>query len=358
MNQNKYNFLEKALIFLAIIFKYLIGYGVNTYILYSILMVLTILTGVDIYNKKLNRKELGKIVIFGFIALFFVVFYADANFFISFILALLIYNKNNDGFVKIFFWCSVISYTLTIAMYYLGILESNNLIRNDSLNNVNIRYSLGFNHPNEVFLYFLPIALSGYLIYGEKRFYFITLIISSTALYKMSLCRTGYAIIYLLVILHIARKFLKKNIIKRMLPFCFIIFTIISIYIAITYGDSTSNAVSTFFSGRPFYWNKYIKNGTIISMFGKNRISGYNLDNFYIYILVELGMIGYFIYGYIYIASLKRLSLSVRYTVVLLVFLIYGLTEANVIIGSIQFVFAIQLMTLIAEKNKVKKELT
>ena len=103
---------------------------------------------------------------------------------------------------------------------------------------------------------------------------------------------------------------------------------------------------------RPYYWKLYLNNGTMFSIFGNNFIKKWYLDNFYIYILVDYGIIGYIIYAIIYYNSLKKLKNDDKLTLIIFVFLIYGIFETNVIIGSIQFAFAIQIKSLIENKRE------
>jgi len=79
------------------------------------------------------------------------------------------------------------------------------------------------------------------------------------------------------------------------------------------------------------------------------------LDNFYLYLLVELGIVGYIIYSYIYYKSTSLMN-NKNYNIILICFLIYGLFETNVIIGSIQFIFPIQMKYLIENNKKSEME--
>lgn len=352
----KYNAFENLLVFLAILFKYLIVYGISKNFLYIYLAILSLLVCIDIYTKKMKKIEMIKVIGLFIISLLFIVIYSDANFYISFMLALVCIKKDNENFIKSFFISSVIMYLTTMFLYSFGLLKEHDLIRISDSGLISKRYSLGFSHPNEVFLFFLPIALSGYFIYGKKKIFYIILLISSTILYKLSYCRTGYILIYVLMILaFLFNRFYKKESIEKIAPYMIFICTIASIAIAVVYGNDLKNSVCKFLSGRPYYWNDYIERGKLISIFGKNRIGGYNLDNFYIYMLVELGALGYVIYSYIYYTSLKLLKFDHRYVVILMIFFLYGITETNVIVGSIQFIFAIQLTVIIEHKGLLVK---
>ena len=182
--------LDIIIIFLGILFKYLLCYGINQTILYALLALICFITLINIYNLKVKKKELLKIMLFLIISIFFVILKRDVNFLISFLFSIIIIRKNDKSFIKVFFFSSLILFTLTIFLSWVGILESNNLVRYKK-EIITIRYSLGFEHPNTVFLYFLPLALGGYYLYNNKVSYYILLILSSSILYNLCDSRTG-----------------------------------------------------------------------------------------------------------------------------------------------------------------------
>ena len=94
----------------------------------------------------------------------------------------------------------------------------------------------------------------------------------------------------------------------------------------------------------------------MFSILGKGINSQYIMDNFYLFLFIELGLIGYLIYFIIYYKSLKILKYDSKLLIVILLFYIYGLTETNVIIGSIQFAFAIQIKSIIINNKKLNKD--
>lgn len=357
IKDSKFNIVEIALVFLAIMFKYLINIHVARRYLYVFLIVIIFFTVVLFFHKRMSRNQLFRGFILFLVALYFTVFYDDANFLISFILAVLCINKKEDSFIKVFFFSSLILYSTTILFNIFGIIKSNDMYR-VAENGYKIRYSLGFTHPNEVFLYLLPIVLTGYYLYGKQKKFMIITFIVSLILYNLSYCRTGFAVVIILLILDfLTRKKKEFKYIKKIVPFIFILFTAFSIFLAFRYGNNLTNDISSALNGRPYYWNYYIQHNTLFSLFGNNKVEGYFLDNFYIYMLVQLGLVGYFIYLFIYYKSLSIMNFSKRYSIIILIFLIYGLFEANVIIGSIQFLFAIQLKEIITNGGRNAKSI-
>lgn len=353
IEDNRMNFIEKIIIFLEIFFKYLITYGVSDIFLCLYLIILITIVLVDLYKRKMYVSELKNILIFGLIACYFIIFYFEQNFLISFLLAIVCLNRNDKDFLKNFFYSSIICFVFTLILNLMGILEVDNIIRN--VNGVIIaRYTLGFRHPNEVFLFFLPIVLSGFCLFSDKKMFYILTIISASLLYKFTDSRTGFYVVIIFLIFVLFRKIFTKKLIKKAIPVLFLILTIFSIFLAMFYGENRNNKISRILSGRPYYWNYYVENETLITPFGNNIVEEQVIDNFYIYLLVQLGLVGYIIYFIIYYVSLKNLNYDYKYLIVATIFLIYGLFEANTIIGSIQFLFAIQLKSIIKNKNRSK----
>ena len=345
------NQLEIFIIFLAILFKYLLNAGISQNYLYILIAIMMFLTLMSLYYKKMTKNQLLKCSIFLIISAYFVVVNKDVNFLISFLLALVCFEKDERQFIKTFLLSSIILYLVTIILGCTNVLESHNLYRTTD-DGIKIRYSLGFVHPNSVFLFFLPIAFAGYYLYGERLLYKIILLVSSVILFILSDCRTGFAIIILLLVLDALIKERGALKIKNVLPYLFIIFTIVSVFIAVKCGDDLDNVITNALSDRPYYWKKYIDNGLMFTLVGNQEIKQYFIDNFYILLLVGYGVIGYLIYMYSYYKSLKIMKPDKRITLITLLFIIYGLFESNVIIGSIQFVFALQLKELITYSKK------
>lgn len=345
--------LEIIIIILGILFKYLLGYGIGQNILYLLLLIISILTFLYVLHLNLYEKEWKSIIFFLIISLFFIITQMDVNFYLSVIFTCVIFKKDDKSFIKVFLITSICLFLSTILLNSIGILESNNLVRYKE-DEMIIRYSLGFEHPNSVFLYFLPIALCSYYIFYNKKIYYVILIIVSSILYGLSDCRTGYICILLIPLFHlfISNKLLNKNIFKFIIKNSILIFTFITIIISIKYGYDQLNTVSSLLSGRPYYLNYYIENKKIFTLFGGNFIEDYVIDNFYLYMLVQLGLFGIYVFYKIYKDGMKYLLTDKKYVVILLVFCIYGLLETNVIIGSINFLFPILIKIIIENYGK------
>lgn len=351
----KFNVAEGIIIFLSILLKYLIIHETEESIIYIYLVLVILFTFGIIFQKKFQVKEFLKIIFFLGLSLYFVIMYKDVNLFISVLMAVICLNRRNDDFIKIFLVSSLILYTGNILLNLIGIIPSQNMVRNTTTG-VIVRYDLGFGHPNQVFLFLLPIIFSGYYLYNNKKSFYVISLIISIIFYKLSYCRTGMMCILFLLFagwFQTYKGFFKKN---KMLKYIFLIFTLSSLFIAVQCGNDVQNPLNKVLSNRPYCWNWYNKNNLMFSLFGHNFNPKVTIDNFYIYILVDYGIVGYIIYFLVYNFSIKKIKSDYKLCLILLIFLMYGLFETNVIIGSIQFVFAIQIKSLIQASNQEYEE--
>ena len=117
---------------------------------------------------KLKRNEFMKISIFIVIALFSTVVVGELDILIITVMAITFLRYDTKSFLKKFLLSSIICYLTVLVLYILGFASNNGLLRIEN-NDVIQRNSLGFSHVNQTFLYFMPILLSSYLLYSEKR---------------------------------------------------------------------------------------------------------------------------------------------------------------------------------------------
>ena len=120
------NLVEKLLIFFIILFKYLITYGVSKKFLSVYLFILIVVALVDLFRKKVYLKEIKSILIFGIISIYFVLFYFEQNFVISFILALICLRRNDREFIKIFFISSTACFLFSLLLDSINVTNSGN----------------------------------------------------------------------------------------------------------------------------------------------------------------------------------------------------------------------------------------
>lgn len=303
-------------------------------------------------KKKWDFKKLKEVFIWGIITTFVTVIAKDVNFLFPYMIAINFLDDNYSDMIKYFAISSLIMYILTLLGCFFGFFDEIQYFRKDK-----IRYSLGFYNPNSVFLNWIPVVLGMYYVIKNKYVYVSISFILSTILFFLTDCRIGYGcvIIFLVYILLNNFKIVKRILSCKIFKYLFIIFFILSILLALLYGNNYDNFVNKLFSNRLVYWNYHICDVPFFSFFGNSmRDYLYTVDNTYLVIFKECGLFVFLIYFYIMLKSYELLSFDEKF--IMIVFLIYGMFESNAMIGSINFLLPIQLIKLINFKLN-KKEL-
>ncbi len=341
MKKNSFD-IKTVIIFICVLLKYLIEYKINSYILYSAVLVILFFQLLRTIKSMKGRKKIVKAFIFCILSIISVLIYKDVNLLITFVLALNLLNCDIREFIKKFMISSSIMYITTIFLYFLGILKDNYLIR-IATNGYILRHSLGFTHPNSVFMFYIPIVLCAYLLDNNKKRFYLIFMIFSLILYKLSLSRTGiYCIVFLLILDFFKDKFNYKKIIGW-LP---LLFFGASYFVAIKFGISKNNNINILLSNRPYLWNRIIQNVNMFTLFGSNALSDLYLDNFYLAMVYRCGMYLTILYYFMLIFGVSKINNS-KIHIAILIFMVYGLAESNTLIGSINFTLAFLLYSII-----------
>ena len=357
---NKKSVLLFLLVFLAILFKYLsmwsyliVGEFKTSLPLFLVIIALFLIL---ISNLKVLKKNFKKMLLLGIGGVIITVMTSSIDYAIACLFAI-VFSISKDGdkkFVKYFFISSIILFILTILMSVMGILPENNSIRRVDGETL-VRANLGFTGMNTVFLCFLPIVLSFFILY-EKKFekkkllvIIITFLISYV-LYKATLCRTGfYCSLIMLLLFFFVDNIHNSKIISVLVKYSYIILLIISIGIAIIYGSTYENSVNMILTGRPYYWNYYISNYQL-SLTGIDILNTMPLDNAYLTYLYDYGIICFILFAYITFISQKSISKNKYILLAFLVFAIYGIFENN-FIYHYNFMLTLQMIYIIGIKD-------
>ena len=357
---NKKSVLLFLLVFLAILFKYLSMWSYlilgNFKTSLPLFLVIIALFFVLISNLKVLKKNFKKMLLLGIGGVIITVMTSSIDYAIACLFAI-VFSISKDGdkkFVKYFFISSIILFILTILMSVMGILPENNSIRRVDGETL-VRANLGFTGMNTVFLCFLPIVLSFFILY-EKKFekkkllvIIITFLISYV-LYKATLCRTGfYCSLIMLLLFFFVDKINNSKIVSVFVKYSYIILLIISIGIAIIYGNTYENSVNMILTGRPYYWNYYISNYQL-SLTGIDILNTMPLDNAYLTYLYDYGIICFILFAYITFISQKSISKNKYILLAFLVFAIYGIFENN-FIYHYNFMLTLQMIYIIGIKD-------
>ena len=330
---------EKAfLIFLYLnVFCKGIGLG-NDSKIYLLLLFLSIFFIVfKIINEKYTKNEFlicGLMFIIGLVS--FLVTHKP-TLFLTIICLIGMKNVNIDKIFKGMFNIRFVGFILIISLSLIGIIPNNSISmwRNGKLD---VRYALGFGHPNSLHLA-LFILISLYLYIKNKNIKlinYIFLIIINQFIYHYSLSRTGYLLTFLLIITFMVIKYIKVNkriinIFTKLLLIFLIAFSFIS-GLMYSPNNDVMNKLNKIFNGRIAFSNYYLKNYDA-TLFGNRTILQDNkalFDNGYLFLYLQYGIIGMiFIIGLIYeIIKSKEIKNDCKKNVLVLFYLVYLFVES------------------------------
>ena len=350
MNSKK--ILRFITIFLMIFYNFTGTFNSITKDLQSLILIMVIFAFFFlIFSEKYKRKDFNKIILLFFIVLVVFLITKNTNFLFLIIVSMVYYHGEKKELAKYFFISLLFNFLLIIIMNFFGIIPSHNLSRNGQ-----IRYSLGFIHPNSVFLYYFLICCSLFYINDNKKIKFITLLVA-LLLYKYSLSRTG--IISYFILLFLTSFDLEKIKWRKMTQYGFIIFTIFTILSTFLYSNNHFLFLNEIFSDRLYNYNYYINNGLLNSPFGllNNSLSNlYTIDNLYLIIFYNYGFIGFIILIIAFIKSIDNIHNDNLFLKIVFSCLIYGICESSIILTNINFTLPILTLYLLNFKRVNENE--
>lgn len=337
------------------------------YILIIIFSLINILR-----KKSIQKKHLFLLTIAFFLSIISYMFCKNFTVIRLLLLIIAIYTVPFDKMIYIDFTLKVAITLLLIILPSLGLMKENILLRSD----LSIRNAYGFMHPNTLCIYltciFFDLSYIIFKIKNSKNSKIALLVIAPfliSLIYKGTDSRMSFIIlcifyIYLILITFLSKKMERlqsKNICKEIYKYSFIFFTcvtMITIFVC-KYNNSFLYMMDNIFSNRYSYYMIYIKN-TGFSIFGSEipmSINNAFLDNMYLKIILNFGVIQYFIYALCYYYSNKKAIKEKNYLLAFILFLttLQGITETNIMMPTINiymFYFGYNLI----QNNKVKEE--
>ena len=295
-------------------------------------------------NRKCEKSTFIKILIYLFFAAITAI--VAKNKLLLKILLIIMAFKDIDfeDFTKKDFICRAIFVFFIILLNIFGIIESNNIFRN----NGTIRYSLGFFHTNILGLHTLILCLE-YLYINRKDVktkQFIAVII--TLLFNIFITDSRACIVSLLLVIaylcfsneNLSKiynnpkcKFLIKN------SYTIIMIAMIILSLSFSAKNILFRKMDVLLSGRLYAANYYVNNYSILKPFGQyieilDNIKSENflaLDIGYIHILVIFGPIMIALFFYMFYVTFKRLYKNKNYTLIsiFIIWAVYSLIETN-----------------------------
>ncbi|MDR2655989.1 MAG: hypothetical protein LBC56_08015 [Oscillospiraceae bacterium] len=359
-HQKESSVIDFLILFFTVFYKYFMvdTQSSLTLLYFAVLALIALMCLVKIYGR-ISRNEMPGLAGFpaAFVpAAFFVlastVLSKDANFALPLLIAMAFAFDDIKALAKNFGLASGICLLGHLILFWLGVLQSPNLIRYTE-DGIATRNSLGFTHPNNGFVFFMPVFLCAYLLIEEKRRKLLFYAFSAAAIayiYLMTRTRTGFMIVLAVAALTLIseEKLSRMKVLLVGARFLYFILGGMSLFIALQFGPDVNSAVTKLFTGRPFIWYHYIELGIPLLGSGEPPAMpkefilpqyGMSVDNYYIYILISFGWVFFVLQGVFYYLAARQFEKSgkVKFIVAMAAFLAYGISEELTIIPSINF---------------------
>lgn len=327
-NYNKnFNFLDFIIVFFSVLLKYLKStFAISDIYMGIYFLFLCVLVLTKFIKSRHNKQSLLNMFIILLYCLIITYSTASVDFAMSLILVLVFYKKGYQQYLYYLLISSVICFFLTIILGQIGIIESEILTRKVD-GEILQRNSLGFQTVNGAFLHWYIIVLLYFYLFGFNKLSYIILGGISWYLYICTNTRTGfYCVIAFLLIAPILNRG-TKNLFFKTSKYWFIIFTIISIGLALMFGIS-NNKINQAVSDRFFLWNYSLKHYPVTTILTNHNLDTYPIDNIYINFLQHYGLIAYIGLCLLYFFGLPKIN-DKKMLITLFFFLIYCIFESN-----------------------------
>ena len=247
-------------------------------------------------------------------------------------------NIQFDRLIKIDFISKCIFVVCVILLYFAGFARLNDFLTYTGES----RSALGFANPNTFGYYMFSICADLIFMKAGKYnfFHFMFLLMISIFVSNISLSRTSAYLIMILAIVSIFSSIFKKilltNFFKKLMLFSFALLTIFSVIVSNSYNSNNDMyyKINLFLSGRLINSYRYVQNYDI-KIFGQEiDIQNYNghslyLDNAYLKLLLNEGLVSYFLIFVVYIRTIKK-SYQTKNNLlitIMFIYMIYGLFE-------------------------------
>lgn len=240
---------------------------------------------------------------------------------------------DTNHLIKIAFWTRLVTFITLVFVSVTGIIKNNILLfwRNGAIIN---RYSFGYSHPNMAQASLTIIIILCLYLYGEKFHmrHYVFIIAIDYAFYRFTYSRTGFLIGIVCIFFDFAIKNGKiRKFLMQIFKNCYWLFFVISILGGLLYGKiSLLSKLDAILTGRIQYISILLKT-TIPPLIGSNKYNVLvNIDNGYIALLYEGGLIAFIWFSYYITRTIKKAYRDENYKKFFLIldFMLYAMTES------------------------------
>lgn len=278
-------------------------------------LILSFFTSFDKY-----KKEVWISIFFILLISLISIFYSrNSRLFMTFAFIICFRNFDFNKFIKFDFAFKIIITISLIILCFLGLAENVIISRTDSFD---VRYSLGFFHPNTLGIYVLIILMEYvYLKFDNLSIMsYLIIFLIGFWMFKITDSRAAYLSILLLILITLCYKeFLYKikfgKIFKDCLCYLFIILLLISYVLTLNYKYTNSfmKKVNSMSSGRVelanYFYTKYGAKlfGSYLEEVDLKDEKYITLDNGYMDLLIECGLLNTILCCILNIICIKKI---------------------------------------------------
>lgn len=310
-----------------------LGNSSRLYLLLIIIGALALL--LKILFTKYNKKEFLFIIICGLIGISSFVITKKPTLLLTCMCLIGLKDIKLDQTYNFMYKIRLITFIGLISLALLGIIDNTSLQmwRNG---NMDIRYSLGFGHPNTLHLsLFILIALYIYTHYDKLKIrHYLLLMAINLIIFYFSVSRTGIIVTTILILLTFLSKNFKRinKIINKLPSKIYLILMALAFLTGLLYGKlPILNTLDNIFNGRIAYTHYFLTTYNY-SLFGHNISLDNNalFDNGYIFLYTQYGIIGLLFISYLIIKICNDIekNKNSKKAVLVISFLIYIFTES------------------------------
>lgn len=226
-------------------------------------------------------------------------------------------------------------FILTCFMLYGGITHSEMFMQ--TAIDQRERWDFGYGNPNTFAMFINSIIVNVYLYIHDKKYVGIALILFFVAVmlpvYNYTQSRSYLLASLILIIVHFVLRW--KRLFRFSLKMKYILYVIppVVLMLILTFAKNVGEyrLLNLILSGRLALYRTLVEGISLKEyLFGTPLVSeGETIDNAYLHMLLEGGILGFFVFYYLYYMTIKRMHTEALYILpVLLSFLGYGLTES------------------------------
>lgn len=240
-------------------------------------------------------------------------------------------NVDANRTVKIVFWTRLICFAFMLLGSAFGLIDNTPLLfwRDGIVLN---RYSFGHGHPNAAHMAFAVIFMMLLYLYGAKMkaFHFCILLAASYLLYQFTYSRTGFLMTVLCIAVFICAKVRKlQKLLVYAGRYLYWIFFAVTLATGLLYGKvNILYTINYWLTGR-IYYNHMLLTTSFPSLIGRPLTDAIIIDNGYLFMLYEGGMLVFLWISYYTRRVIKKAEYEREYAKIALVvcFMIYAMTE-------------------------------